>query len=226
MGSQFSMGVYPELLLPFTSMDMEALRRTYTKFCRMVGAEYENDGFFMTRKQFQDLFVEGDEGEDDQDDAVSAASYAFQVFSFFDPQQAGVAVATDIWGALALSSSAKEEAKLSFLFDLADANNDKYLNATELMMVIHSASRGFSRMKEIEAPDSERVEAIVESCFAHPEVREEGSTREEGSIQAYKHSGGSEERELLTCRVPRFCVFSGSCARGTKGLSSLCLSLS
>ena len=38
-------------------------------------------------------------------------------------------------------------------------------------MIMHSSSRGFSRMKEIEAPTMEKIEDIVESSFKHPEVK-------------------------------------------------------
>ena len=167
------MGMFPELLVPLTAMDLESIRRAYTKFTRHCNTEHENDGFFMTRRNFQMLFVDSTEPGDDKpaDDAVSDASYAFRLFSFFDPQQTGTVVAIDIWGALILASAAKEENKLKFLFMCADLNNDKFINETELSMVMHSASRGFSRMKKIEAPSTAKIEQITKACMDHPEVR-------------------------------------------------------
>ncbi|GMI24877.1 hypothetical protein TeGR_g5370, partial [Tetraparma gracilis] len=173
MGSQFSMGMYPEILIPFTSLDLESLRRALNKFQRMCSKEYENDGFFMTRAQFQELFVTGSavaKQLEGNGGAMSEASHAFRIFSFFDPAQSGSVVASDIWGAFCLSSSAKEEMKLNFLFQLADANSDGHLNSTELAMVMHSSSRGFSRMKTIGAPDMDRIQKIVDASFSHPEV--------------------------------------------------------
>ena len=62
-------------------------------------------------------------------------------------------------------------AKLNFIFQLGDRNSDSYLNETELGMIMHSSSRGFARMKRIEAPSMAKIEQIVNSSFSHPEVR-------------------------------------------------------
>ncbi|GMH64446.1 hypothetical protein TL16_g03960 [Triparma laevis f. inornata] len=159
MGSQFSMGIYEEIITPYTALDMESIRRKYNQFNRMCDKEYENDGFFMSRKQFQEVFE------------IPTADLVYRIFAFFDPQQHGRCVSTDIWGGLTLACSAKEEAKLSFLFQLADKNSDHFINHPELIMIMHSSSRGFSRMKQIEAPPMEKIEQICESGFNHPEVK-------------------------------------------------------
>ncbi|GMH98051.1 hypothetical protein TrST_g10758 [Triparma strigata] len=159
MGSQFSMGIYEEIITPYTALDMESIRRKYNKFNIMCDKEYENDGFFMSRKQFQDVFE------------IPTADLVYRIFAFFDPRQHGHVVSTDVWGGLCLACSAKEEAKLSFLFQLADKNSDKFINHPELIMIMHSSSRGFSRMKQIEAPPMEKIEEICDSGFNHPEVK-------------------------------------------------------
>ena len=92
----------------------------------MCDKEYENDGFFMTRKQFQEVFE------------IPTADIVYRVFAFFDPQQHGRVVSTDIWGGLTLACSAKEEMKLGFIFQLADKNSDRFLNHPEVVMIMHS----------------------------------------------------------------------------------------
>ena len=69
------------------------------RFNRICAKEYENDGFFMTRKNFQEVFE------------ISTADVVYRVFTFFDPQQHGQVVATDIWGAMCLAASAKQEVR-------------------------------------------------------------------------------------------------------------------
>eukprot|EP00520_Triparma_pacifica_P017580 CAMPEP_0118648718 /NCGR_PEP_ID=MMETSP0785-20121206/9310_1 /TAXON_ID=91992 /ORGANISM="Bolidomonas pacifica, Strain CCMP 1866" /LENGTH=1087 /DNA_ID=CAMNT_0006540939 /DNA_START=20 /DNA_END=3279 /DNA_ORIENTATION=+ len=158
MGSQFSMGMYPDALESFHAMDMEKIKRLYHHFSTMCEKEDENDGFFMTRRQFQVLFD------------IPTADVVFRIFAFFDPQQHGQVVASDVFGGLALASNSTESAKLSFIFQISDKNSDQLLNLTELTMVMHSSSRGFSRMKEIEAPPLEKIEEIAAFAFNHPEV--------------------------------------------------------
>ena len=138
MGSQFSMGLYPDALEGFHAMDMEKIRRLYHRFGTLCEKEHENDGFFLTRRQFQVIFE------------IPTADAVFRIFAFFDPQQHGQVVASDVFGGLALASNSTESAKLQFIFQIADRNSDQFLNETELVMIMHSSSRGFSRMKKIE----------------------------------------------------------------------------
>ncbi len=160
MGSQFSMGLYAPPLVPYTSLPMEKIRHFYNKYQRISSQDADNeDSFFMTRRVFGEVF------------GIETADVLFKVFSFFDPGQMGTVVATDVFGALTLASSAKEEAKIGFLFQVADKNSDGYLNETELAMIMHSSSRGFSRMKSIEAPPMVTIESICREAFNHPEVR-------------------------------------------------------
>lgn len=91
------MGVFPDILEPLAALDMETLRRKYNAFNRLVQKEYENDGFFMTRKQFQEVFE------------IVQSDVTFRMFSCFDPQQNGQVVATDVFGGLTLASTGKEE---------------------------------------------------------------------------------------------------------------------
>ena len=63
-----------------------------------------------------------------------------------------------------------KQAKLNFIFQLADKNSDLFINLAEMVMIMHSSSRGFSRMKEIEAPPLFKIEEIVNEGFNHPEV--------------------------------------------------------
>lgn len=147
MGSQFSMGVYPDDLEGLHAMDMEKIRRLFHNFSAMCEKEDENDGFFMNRKQFQVLFK------------IPTADVVFRIFSYFDPQQHGQVVASDVFGGLCLASNSTEKAKLDFIFQMSDKNSDQFLNETEMIMIMHSSSRGFSRMKQIEAPPLEKVRA-------------------------------------------------------------------
>jgi len=157
MGGEFSMGSFPPPITPLASLPLETIRVKNTKFKTICSREYENDGFFITRRQFAAVFGFVPEA-------------AFKIWSHFDPQSAMQVVASDVFGGMTLASSSGIEQKIQFLFQQGDKNGDKKMNSTELTMIMHSASRGFARMKKIGSPSMEVCEKIVATAFSHSEV--------------------------------------------------------
>ena len=78
-------------------------------------------------------------------------------FSYFDQTRRGRVSATEIWGALALCCSDREEPKVSFIYGLMDLDRDGALNRVELTLLLHAVGKGVARMKQIAAPPRESV---------------------------------------------------------------------
>jgi len=95
---------------------------------------------------------------------------AFRIWNHFDPQGNMQVVSTDVFGGMTLASSSSIEQKITFLFQQGDRNSDKKMNSTELVMLMHSASRGFARMKKIGSPSMEMCERIANTAWNHEET--------------------------------------------------------
>jgi len=87
-------------------------------------------------------------------------------FSYFDQTRRGRVSATEIWGALALCCSDREEPKVSFIYGLMDLDRDGALNRVELTLLLHAVGKGVARMKQIAAPPMDVVEGVVRGAFA------------------------------------------------------------
>jgi hypothetical protein len=106
----------------------------------MLNKRYK-DGTYITRRQFQECFKLND-------------SQAYSLFRIFDPSGYGRALSLDVWGAITLASSGRQEEKIKYLFDMVDANGDKYIGPIECELLFTCVSRGFSRLKGIPVPDT------------------------------------------------------------------------
>ena len=194
MGSQFSMGTFaPEIVPVSNKLDVEKIRRNYGSFSRSLQRQTtrrqqkedllddpsdnpnspgdspasspskpppnDSDGFFMSRSEFGFIFD------------IPAADTLYKVFGLFDPLNSGRVVASDVWSAFMLSVGGRPDVKISFLFSMADQNMDGRLNEPELIMLLHSASRGFARAKNIQAPSTARIDSLAKEMFEHEEIR-------------------------------------------------------
>ena len=103
----------------------------WMKYCREA---FDKNGLFMNRAEYAEVF-----------ELDSAAAH--KQFSNFDTRNKNRVPSTDIFGAIALCCAEREEPKIAFIFRLIDMNNDRYVNRTELVMLMFSVCRGFARIK-------------------------------------------------------------------------------
>ena len=134
MGSQFSMGRLVDDMRVFQDMSLSGVIGKHGRWMKYCREAFDKNGLFMNRAEYAEVF-----------ELDSAAAH--KQFSNFDTRNKNRVPSTDIFGAIALCCAEREEPKIAFIFRLIDMNNDRYVNRTELVMLMFSVCRGFARIK-------------------------------------------------------------------------------
>lgn len=106
----------------------------------------------MNRKQFQWTFQLND-----------IATY--KLFQKFDPELKGYIAAYDLWGALALASTAPVSDKINFIFYLIDLNHDNFLGSLDLNLILRCVTRGFAHLKGILHVPLKTIKILATEAF-------------------------------------------------------------
>ena len=172
MGAVYSSGFVPRELRPHLDRSLASVQSLYARFRRLCAEEWDNNAMFITREQFQrclDLSTED----------------GHRHFSYFDRTRRGKASATEVWGALALCCSDREEPKVSFVYSLVDLDGDKALNRVELTVLLRAVGAGVARIKQIKAPTLAVVEEVVDKAFAQALATSDELAAEKGLLDLY-----------------------------------------
>ncbi len=153
MGSQFSSGFVPSELRQHVERPLARVKVLFDAFKRLCRDEFQNNGMFITRDQFQRVF--------DMD-----VDEAHRHFGYWDRARRGRVSSVELWGAMALCCAEREELKINFCFcELLDLDKDGSLNEVELRLLLQSVSTGVARLKQIRAPPPDLIDSVVQAAF-------------------------------------------------------------
>lgn len=153
MGAVYSSGFVPKDLQHYQDYSLANVQTIYGKFRRLCESEFENNAMFLTKEQFTEVLDLSPE-------------VGHKHFAYFDQTRRGRVSAMEIWGAMALCCSDREEPKVGFIYTLMDLDKDGAVNRVELTLLLHAVGKGVARMKQIAAPGMDIVEDVVEAAFA------------------------------------------------------------
>jgi len=161
MGSNYSSGLFPIEVSCLINMDLELLRAKIFRFQRTIDPEFDH-GVFITKKQFQFSLQLNDR-------------QTYVLFRRFDKEGYGRIPFLDLWAALALASSADVMEKIAFIFGLMDTKKEKSLSLSDLEILLHCTTRGFSRLKGIKYPPASSIKHFIDLLKKKHPVKELGS---------------------------------------------------
>jgi hypothetical protein len=151
MGSQFSSGPFRNVK-DLVNHDLVRVKSIMFRYEKTVDRNF-HETTFMTKKQFQYTLKLNDR-------------QTYNLFARFDPDGFGRIPALDVFGALALASSANPGEKIGFCFILMDLDKDDHISKIDLLLLLQCVTRGFSKFKNIYFPTLKTLNTLVEHAFA------------------------------------------------------------
>ena len=173
MGAQFSSGPVVTDLAPLAGWSVDKVEGCFNSFRK--GAA---NPFFVTRADYRRVF--------------NVTKNLDKQFKHLDPARRGRVSAFLLFGALALMSESRPEAKLRFMLSMVDLDYSRFLNRCEVMMVMRSATLGLARAKAKEPPSVKRLESYVWKAMSGAVLNAEGEIAIADMVQFC-----TQEQEIL-----------------------------